>query len=267
MTDTDETIPPVRALPRRWGWRPKLRWFAAEYLIVVLGVLTAVGINAWWQGRQDAASEDAYLRQIAADLDATVDLLAQTGDELAPSERAADRLFESFRTAEPLPADSILVLVSVATILHHVNPVLSTIEALVATGDLSLIRDDSLRTALPAYLEQQRTLLAWQAKVLDLTVNAIIAISRHVDLAEADAEQVAAGGRLLVPRPGVYGPDSVTTSASPFPFDAGRFRSDPDAYHNAYNLGLAKIQAWNVREQMANAARDLHRQVEATIDR
>lgn len=65
----------------------------------------------------------------------------------------------------------------------------------------------------------------------------------------------------------MYGPDSVTTSASPFPFDAGRFRSDPDAYHNAYQLGLAKIQARNVREQMANAARDLHRQVEATIDR
>ncbi len=27
-------------------WRPKVRWFAAEYLIVVLGVLTAVALNA-----------------------------------------------------------------------------------------------------------------------------------------------------------------------------------------------------------------------------
>jgi hypothetical protein len=33
--------------PKRWDWRPKARWFAAEYLIVVLGVLTAVALNAW----------------------------------------------------------------------------------------------------------------------------------------------------------------------------------------------------------------------------
>ena len=49
---------------KRWDWRPKLRWFASEYLIVVLGVLTAVALNAWWQGRQDRALETRSLREV-----------------------------------------------------------------------------------------------------------------------------------------------------------------------------------------------------------
>ncbi len=265
-TPTDEHKPP-QSVPVQWNWRPKLRWFAAEYLIVVLGVLTAVGLNAWWQGQQDIGTEDAYLHQIAADLDATVALMAQVDEVLAPSERAADRLFESFRTPEPLSADSVLVWVSVSTTIQNVNPVVGTAEALVTTGDLALIRNDSLRSAIPAYLEQQQSLLSWQAEVMDLAVDAITAITRHVDLVEADAALVAAGGLLVIPRPGVYAADSVTSSPPPFPFDARRFQRDQDAYHNVYMLGLAKIQARNMRQQIALAASDLRLRIEAKLNR
>ena len=262
-----KSLAPDDGLQRRWNWRPKVRWFAAEYLIVVLGVLTAVALNAWWEGRQDTATEAAYLHQIAADLDTTVALMENLDDELASSERAADRLFESFRAPEPLPADSILVWVSVASALSEAQPGLGTAEALVATGDLALIRDESLRTAIPAYLERQRSLLVWQAKILDLTVDAINAIIRQVDLVEADAAQVASGGLLVIPRPGVYGPSSVMTSPSPFPLNARRFQRDREAYTDAYRLGLAKIQARSVRHQMAEAAHDLRRRVEAELNR
>lgn len=46
---------------RRWEWRPKLRWFAAEILIVVCGVLIALALNAWWQGREQAREERRLL--------------------------------------------------------------------------------------------------------------------------------------------------------------------------------------------------------------
>ena len=82
------TDPPIPS-PRRWDWRPKLRWFGAEYLIVVLGVLTAVGINAWWQGRQDVAQEQVYLRQLVADLRETVRLTEETDAYMAPIDRAS----------------------------------------------------------------------------------------------------------------------------------------------------------------------------------
>ena len=51
------TTPNSELQRKKWEWRPKVRWFAAEYLIVVLGVLTAVGINAWWNEQERAAEE------------------------------------------------------------------------------------------------------------------------------------------------------------------------------------------------------------------
>jgi len=65
MTETNAEISvEPGSTPRRWDWRPKFRWFAAEYLIVVLGVLTALGMNAWWQDRQDHRMETETLREI-----------------------------------------------------------------------------------------------------------------------------------------------------------------------------------------------------------
>ena len=262
---TDPPTPPASADPPPPS--AKVRWFAAEYLIVVFGVLTAVGINAWWQGRQDAATELNYLRQLASDLESTAALLVEVDATLAPSERAAARLFDGFRSRAPVPSDSILVWVSVATVVQTADPVLGTAEALVATGDLALLRDDSLRTAIPAYLEQQRTGLGWQALIMTRSVDALLAVQRHVDLLEADAAQVAAGGRLLVPRPGVLASDSVVTSASPFAFDADRFLADREAYNAVYTLGLTKIQARSIRAGLALNAQNLRRRVDAELNR
>jgi hypothetical protein len=48
MSETTEASPAPLSLRRRitlpqYGWRPKLRWFAAEIVVVVAGVLIALG--------------------------------------------------------------------------------------------------------------------------------------------------------------------------------------------------------------------------------
>ncbi|PAP75067.1 hypothetical protein [Rubrivirga marina] len=56
MSDTPAA--PVLDTPRsRGGWRRGARWFGAEFLVVVTGVLVALAVGAWWQGCQDAARE------------------------------------------------------------------------------------------------------------------------------------------------------------------------------------------------------------------
>src|SRR5688572_25817782 len=43
------------------GWRARVRWFAAEFLVVVTGVLVALALQAWYEDRQDRDRETAYL--------------------------------------------------------------------------------------------------------------------------------------------------------------------------------------------------------------
>ena len=46
MTENEESLPPPASTPKRWDWRPQLRWFGAEFLVVVTGVLGALALNA-----------------------------------------------------------------------------------------------------------------------------------------------------------------------------------------------------------------------------
>ena len=157
-----ETSPPEAAAPRwRWrppavAWRAKARWFGAEYLIVVLGVLTAVGINAWWGDRQDRAKEQVYLRQLAVDLRETERAADEVDAQMDRFERAPRRLAQAYYLADPPPRDSLVAWGASFLNYRTLRPVLGTAEALVSTGDLALVRDDSLRIAISAYLDGTR---------------------------------------------------------------------------------------------------------------
>jgi hypothetical protein len=243
-------------------------WFAValEVVIVVLGVVIGFQITAWGQARSDAAREQSYLQQIASDLATTETLLAQTDAQLARSDQAAERLHAGFRTAEVLPDDSVLVLISEAAYVNRVRPVLGTIQALIATGDLGLLRDDSLRVAIPAYMEQQLALIDVEDVVMASAWDALESISGLVDYTQANAVRVANGGVLDFPSPGVVALDSVTVGVNPFPFDAAQFRRDRTAYDAVWRVDHMKIQLRWIRGSMSQLAHDLNERVESALN-
>lgn len=72
MSRVPHPAEPPRAdvkLGRLQRTRSSIRWFAAEIIVIVAGVLIALALNAWWQDRQDAESEQVYLRLLLRDLD------------------------------------------------------------------------------------------------------------------------------------------------------------------------------------------------------
>jgi hypothetical protein len=153
MTDaptpaTPPTDPaPPTPTPRRWDWRPKARWFAAEYLIVVLGVLTAVALNAWWGDRQSAAQEHVYLGQLAADLASTADRLEGSRGAMRRSMEASSKLLVAFNAPDRADPDSVVAWAAAVVWNDRPGLALGVARALVST-DLSLVRDDSVRTAI-----------------------------------------------------------------------------------------------------------------------
>jgi len=80
MTDTNR--PPGDHRGSRWSrhrgtWAARGRWFAAEFLVVVSGVLVALLINAWWAGTQDAVREARALERLYEESQATVVYLSR----------------------------------------------------------------------------------------------------------------------------------------------------------------------------------------------
>ena len=52
-------------------WREGLHWFLPEFLVIVVGVLVALGLDAWWAERGDRDREAAYLDQLSVDFATT----------------------------------------------------------------------------------------------------------------------------------------------------------------------------------------------------
>lgn len=54
--------PPRRRLALTWvDWRARVQWFAAEFLIVVTGVLVALAVQAWWVERAGGREQGTSL--------------------------------------------------------------------------------------------------------------------------------------------------------------------------------------------------------------
>jgi hypothetical protein len=133
-------------------WPARVRWFAAEFLVVLSGVLVALALQAWYNARIDAADERAYLSQLDADLAATERALqdALRGDSTLVM--ANSRLVSALYRPGPLSPDS------ARGWLHwqlgwysDPRPLLGTVTTLIETGDIRLIRDAELRSEIVAY--------------------------------------------------------------------------------------------------------------------
>jgi hypothetical protein len=251
----------------RWDWRRAARWFGAEFLVVVTGVLVALAVGAWWQGRQDAATEAAYLRQLAADLRETERAAARADAFLRPVDRAGSLLWLAFYETDPPPRDSLLALAERAMWTSTVRPVTGTAEALVATGDLALVRDDSLRTAVTAYLERTRGRLYDHEQFDRAWAAAERRMRRRVDPTESALTLYAPetlGGFL--DQMGVPEADLAALEA-PFPFDAAAFLGSEAALQDAFEMANAKRNLLTVRQAMRADAHTLRQRVEAELDR
>ena len=162
-----ETAPPVPIRAKRdrgfASARRAARWRRAlrEFAVIVAGVLAALGAQAWWQGREERGRERDYLRQLLADtrenerrLDAAIAQDSASGHDAA---RVAGALY----TPGPLPpADTLVAWFGGRTFsASDFQPLTGSFTTLLATGDIRLIRTDTLRASLVAYaarLESER---------------------------------------------------------------------------------------------------------------
>lgn len=127
------------------------RKLSAEGLTIVVSILLAFTIDAWWGAAQDHSREEAYLKQLQLDLNWTIENINYFSARADQADLAEAKLARVFYQESTPPRDSLAVWVQQMG-WWVVQPQLGSSQALVNTGDLTLIRHDSLRSAIPGYV-------------------------------------------------------------------------------------------------------------------
>ena len=244
-------------------------WFAVvlELAIVVLGVVIGFQVTGWGQDRSDAAKEQTYLRQLEADLAETERDIEHTSATIALWDLATVRLLHAFRTPERPPMDSVYAWLRSATRINRVRPVDGTAQALIATGELSLIRNDSLRSAILSYLNTNQHQIALTDLQMEVFFQAVLSLNEHVDWLEgAPAEEDSAAAVIFREAfPYSFVPDGPTRT--PFPTSSEALFQNREAYTAVQNLARMKRLMAGNRQYMIQRSRTLREQVEAELNR
>jgi hypothetical protein len=126
----------------------------AEFLVIVVGVLVALGVDEWRQARDDQALEEEYLGRLRHDLERGRAMADSTRLAHSGALRNADFVLPYLMGEAGIPGDTATVLAalyrasrSLGVGFDNVFP-RSTLIELQATGRLGLIQSPDLRTAL-----------------------------------------------------------------------------------------------------------------------
>lgn len=138
------------------SWREPLRWFAAEFLVVLTGVLVALALNAWWEGRQEIRREEAYLAQLRSDLRINEQRLREAIRLEETTRESAGAVLAAIGAAAPVSADSAHAWMIERRASFYSDPrlLVGTVSALMETGDINLLRDREIRQQIIEYQSQ-----------------------------------------------------------------------------------------------------------------
>ena len=144
--------------------RQPVEWrrFGRDIVVIILGVLIALAFDNWAAGRSDRRSERLYLQRLGRDLRADSVMLADYHRTAVVGESAARTLLSNLSDAARMPDSAVARNFSDATRGAYLSPHSPTIEELKSTGNLRVIRSDTLRDAILTYYAD----IAWYQRSL-----------------------------------------------------------------------------------------------------
>ncbi len=139
-------------------------------MVIVGSILLAFGIEAGWDERQEREEERQALEAMAREFESAADTLDRNVLVMDSIAIAANIVLGwTGPGADSRHGDSLALLLPSITRVGSFQPPVGTLQALLGSGDLRLIRNDSLRSALasfPSSLAQINETWGYQADVL-----------------------------------------------------------------------------------------------------
>ena len=123
-----------------------LKYAIGEIVLVVIGILIALQINNWNNHRIEANREQSILKNLRSDFNDNIDQLNGVYDGTKQSYLASIQLLEIIKADDPInPVEIEKLLNSIINDFSSLDPSSSSIEELINSGSLNIIKDDKLR--------------------------------------------------------------------------------------------------------------------------
>jgi hypothetical protein len=152
----------------------EIPWFriGAESIAIVGSILFAFAIDAWWEGRQENQREQRQLQALIAEFDGNLDFLSSDLDFFR--ERSSN--LEEVRAQLTSVGEGEVVeigghLMPSFQFARITDPSTGMLDATISSGELGLLRDDTLRASLSE----------WSALIVEIQVDqqAVRDITNH----------------------------------------------------------------------------------------
>lgn len=140
-------------MTERPTWRAKFNWFSAEFLVVVTGVLVALGLNAVIERHGDRRAERDYLNLLDRDVTLTIQLLTSEYHFQARQLRDGIVAYKSLSLGNPNEHGGSVALQNLMA-RRTLLPRDATYQDLISTGNLRLIEDRQLRDHLIDFFQR-----------------------------------------------------------------------------------------------------------------
>jgi hypothetical protein len=155
---------------------PKIPWprILAEGLAIVVSILFAFGIDAWWTARQLHLDEQDILRQLDAEFQTNAALLAErrlNHEEILAAIKLVLSVTgpESDQTVAESP--ELRLAIDRITRWWTYDPQMGVLSGLTQSGRLSIISSDPLRNALASWPSRVRDLVEDEIFAREITAN------------------------------------------------------------------------------------------------
>lgn len=139
-------------------WGGRIRWFSAEFFVVVAGILFALAINTWWMNAETRQREQDFLADLVVDFEENATRLQEAidlADEIMTEAQILLHL-ESAAHGRHLGLDSLNYHLQTLSLLPTFQPVTRTYDNILGAGELQTISSPELRMMLADFESQLR---------------------------------------------------------------------------------------------------------------
>lgn len=228
-----------------------------EFIVVVVGILTAFAWESYWDRRQEHAHVTNLLTQIRIELAQTEATLEAAEREMVHQTTAAAGLTRASLAITPPGEEQLRQWLNSNMVYTRPKLTLATLRATIMTGDLSLIQDQALRTKLSLMLERAEE---YEAQLRDQVVEWLLP-AWHEMHAYARWTSLQIETRPAAELDSLARADSMSfvplLRRQPFPVELSRHLDDP-AFHDLM------MDTWAARDDLLSWTRVITQEVRDT---